>query len=156
MSDSRDFLRPWIQVPPEGDPSGDAWFDATLATDGDSRYEKLLVCSPGGDVMGAINFNEIVRGAFHSAYLGYWIGARYARQGVMTQAVALALRHGFSGLRLHRVEANLLPENAGSKALVKKLGFVKEGFSRRYLRIGERWRDHERWALTVEDWRERP
>ncbi|MGI0487716.1 GNAT family N-acetyltransferase [Pantanalinema rosaneae CENA516] len=53
---------------------------------------------------------------------------------------------------MHRVEANVQPQNRASIHLVERLGFTKEGFSRRYLKINEEWRDHERWALTVEDW----
>ncbi|NJK31682.1 MAG: GNAT family N-acetyltransferase [Deltaproteobacteria bacterium] len=151
---SRDFLERWIQVPDIGDdPDGRAWFDATLARVGDERFEKLLVFLRDGEVLvGALNFNEIVRGSFHSAYLGYWIGAEHSGRGLMTEALGLALTHGFEVLNLHRVEANLQPDNAASRALVRKWGFVKEGFSERYLWIGGQWRDHERWALTVERW----
>jgi len=73
----------------------------------------------------------------------------------MTEAIALMLRYAFADLRLHRIEANIQPGNVASIALVKRAGFVKEGFSRRYLKIGGRWRDHERWAILAEDWRAR-
>ena len=94
-------------------------------------------------------------GLFRSAYLGYQIGAPYARQGYMAAALRLALRHGFGALRLHRLEANVRPENVASLALVRRLGFTREGYSRRYLKIGGRWRDHERWPMLREDWRAR-
>lgn len=151
---SRDFLAGRIQVPDVAeDPDGTGWFDATLAAVGDPRFEKLvIVLRESGALIGALNFNEIVRGSFQSAYLGYWIGAAHARKGLMTEALTLALQHGFETLALHRVEANIQPDNAASRAVVRKLGFVQEGFSPRYLRIGNEWRDHERWALTVEDW----
>jgi ribosomal-protein-alanine N-acetyltransferase len=103
-------------------------------------------------VLGTINLRQIDRGGFHSAYLGYQIGAEFARQGYMTEAIALVLRHAFVDLKLHRLEANIQPGNVASIALVKRAGFVKEGFSRRYLKICGRWRDHERWAILVEDW----
>ena len=73
----------------------------------------------------------------------------------MTEALALTLRIAFGRLRLHRVEANIQPGNRASIALVRRAGFRREGLSPRYLKIGGRWRDHERWALTVEDWRRR-
>jgi ribosomal-protein-alanine N-acetyltransferase len=57
----------------------------------------------------------------------------------------------FGDLGLHRVEANIQPGNIRSTGLVQRLGFEKEGFSRRYLKIGGEWRDHERWALLAED-----
>ena len=62
------------------------------------------------------------------------------------------LRHAFDTLRLHRLEANIQPSNQASIALVRRAGFTREGFSRRYPKINGRWRDHERWAILREDW----
>ncbi len=73
----------------------------------------------------------------------------------MTEALQLMLQYAFGDLKLHRLEANIQPGNTASIALVKRAGFVLEGFSRRYLKIGGRWRDHERWALIAEDWKTR-
>jgi len=106
-----------------------------------------------GAVVGAVELSQIVLGVFRSAYLGYYLGAAYAGQGLMTEAIALTLNHAFTTMGLHRVEANIQPDNAASLALVAKLGFVREGYSRRYLKIRGRWRDHERWAILAEDWR---
>jgi ribosomal-protein-alanine N-acetyltransferase len=129
-------------------------FAAWLRTSRGRRHEKLLICRlDDGAVLGAVNVNEIVRGPSQSAFLGYWIGAPYARQGYMTEALQLALRHAFGVLKLHRVEANIMPANRASIALVKRAGFRREGYSPRYLKIAGHWADHERWALTAEDWR---
>ena len=106
-------------------------------------------------MLGAIELSQIVLGPFRSAYLGYFLGKPYARQGYMTEALGQAVRQAFTRIRLHRVEANIQPNNAASIALVKRLGFQKEGYSRRYLKIEGRWRDHERWALLAEDWHPR-
>jgi len=106
-------------------------------------------------ILGAIGISQIFYGLFRNAYLGYEIGAPFARQGYMTEALELALHYAFVRLRLHRLEANIQPENQPSLALVARLGFSREGYSRRYLKIGGRWRDHERWALLAEDWRAR-
>jgi ribosomal-protein-alanine N-acetyltransferase len=108
-----------------------------------------------GAILGSIGLSQIYRGFFQSAYLGYQIGAEFAGQGYMTEAVDLILRYAFVDLKLHRLEANIQPGNVASIALVRRAGFVKEGFSRRYLKICGRWRDHERWAILVEDWRAR-
>jgi [ribosomal protein S5]-alanine N-acetyltransferase len=70
----------------------------------------------------------------------------------MTEALPLALRHAFQTLELHRVEANIMPTNRSSLALVTRANFRREGYSPRYLKIAGRWRDHERWALLAEDW----
>ena len=116
----------------------------------------FLICrAADGIIVGAINISEIVRGVFWSGYLGYQIGAPYAGQRYMTAALQLALGFAFRRLRLHRVEANIQPGNRASLALVRRAGFRREGVSRRYLKIGGRWRDHERWALLAEEWRPR-
>ena len=105
---------------------------------------------PTGELAGVINLSEIVRGNFRSAYLGYYAFTPHDGQGWMAQGLALAIRDAFRRLRLHRVEANIQPGNKASLRLVKKLGFRREGYSPRYLKIGGRWRDHERWALLAD------
>jgi ribosomal-protein-alanine N-acetyltransferase len=72
----------------------------------------------------------------------------------MTEAVELILKHAFVNLKLHRVEANVQPQNTPSINVLKRCGFTKEGFSRNYLKICGKWRDHERWAIIKEDWKE--
>ena len=70
----------------------------------------------------------------------------------MKKGLSLVISHAFRDMKLHRIEANIQPENGRSKELVKALGFKLEGYSPRYLKIAGRWRDHERWALLSEDW----
>jgi ribosomal-protein-alanine N-acetyltransferase len=123
----------------------------------DSRHAThvgMLVCRREDHApVGVFNFSEIVRGAFQSAYLGYYGFAEHAGQGYMSEGLALVLQVGFRTLRLHRIEVNVQPRNTPSISLVRRGGFTREGFSRRYVKIAGRWRDHERWALLVEDWR---
>ena len=129
-------------------------FEAFLKRNTQKDGACFLVCRlQDGAVMGSIALSQIFLGGFRSAYLGYQIGEEFANQGYMTEALQLMLRHVFVKLKLHRLEANIQPENAASIALVKRAGFVKEGYSRRYLKICGRWRDHERWAILSEDWR---
>jgi [ribosomal protein S5]-alanine N-acetyltransferase len=116
----------------------------------------LIACRNDDDApVGMFNFSEIVRGAFQSTYLGYYALEPYAGQGYMSEGLALVLDVAFRKLRLHRVEVNVQPTNTRSTTLVRGAGFTREGFSRRYVKIAGRWRDHERWALLVEDWRAR-
>jgi ribosomal-protein-alanine N-acetyltransferase len=121
-----------------------------------STHAGLLVFRCDDDALvGVFNFSEIVRGGFQSAYLGYYAFAPHAGEGYMAEGLELALGVAFRALRLHRVEVNVQPDNRRSLALVRRAGFVREGFSRRYVRIGGRWRDHVRFALLAEDWRVR-
>jgi [ribosomal protein S5]-alanine N-acetyltransferase len=110
----------------------------------------FLVCPRGNDeIAGVINLSNIVMGAFRSGYLGYYAFAGFERQGLMREGLTAVVRHAFSKLKLHRLEANIQPDNAVSIALVRACGFAKEGYSPRYLKIGGRWRDHERWAILA-------
>ena len=116
----------------------------------------MLACEiEGGAIAGVFNLHEIVLGAMRSAYLSYYVGAPHAGRGLMTEGMELLLRHSFLHLRLHRLEANIQPGNRASIALVERCGFELEGFSPRYLKIRNRWRDHQRWALRAEVWRQR-
>jgi [ribosomal protein S5]-alanine N-acetyltransferase len=101
------------------------------------------------ELVGVINLSEIVMGVFRSAYLGYWGYPRTGGRGLMTHALQEAVRYAFDELGLHRVEANIQPDNVRSIALAQRAGFTKEGFSPAYLFIDGAWRDHERWALRA-------
>ncbi len=116
----------------------------------------MLVClREDGAIIGFFNLSHITRGALQSAYLGYAVGKPYAGNRYMREGLDLVLRRAFLELGLHRIEANIQPGNHASIALARGAGFSREGFSRRYLKIGGRWRDHERWAILVDDWRGR-
>lgn len=131
-----------------------AQFDAFLERNTRPDGACFLICrAEDGAIMGSIALSQIFRGGFQSAYLGYQIGEEFSGQGYMTEAIQLALRYAFTNLKLHRLEANIQPSNIPSIALVKRAGFVREGYSPRYLKICGRWRDHERWTILVEDWR---
>ncbi len=118
--------------------------------------DTTLVCRlEDGAIVGVFNLSQIFRRAFQSAYLGFYAGAPYAGRGYMREGMQLLLRHVFQTLKLHRVEANAQPQNVRSIALIRRSGFHREGFSPRYLKVAGRWRDHQRWAITAEDWRRR-
>lgn len=110
----------------------------------------LFVCvKESGAIVGVFNITNVVRGVFCSAYLGYYAFAGFERQGLMREGLRAVVRHAFARMKLHRLEANIQPGNAASIALVKSCGFAREGYSPRYLKIGGRWRDHERWAILA-------
>jgi len=95
--------------------------------------------------------SAIARGSANSAYLGYWIARQFAGRGIMPTALAMVIDHCFGDAGLHRVEANIRPENAASRRVVEKLGFRLEGTRERYIHIAGAWCDHLSYALTVED-----
>lgn len=131
-------------------------FDELLNRNETPENEFFLVCRAEDDaIAGAINLSQIFRSSFQNAYLGYYLFENFTGNGLMTEAVALILRRSFKTLKLHRVEANVQPENSASIKVLEKNNFAKEGFSPKYLKIGGRWRDHERWAIIVENWRNR-
>jgi ribosomal-protein-alanine N-acetyltransferase len=150
MRASRSLHRPWIYMPETREK-----YAAYVARAEDPRVEPFIACRlEDGAIVGFLNISEIVRGGFKSAFLGYGGVAGFAGQGYMTEALQLVLREAFTRIGLHRLEANIQPGNTPSIALAKRCGFELEGFSPRYLKVGGRWRDHERWAIRAESWRE--
>jgi len=117
----------------------------------DSHRGFLVVLRPSGDLVGAIHLNNIIRGPLQGAFLGYYAFAPHGGKGLMREGLWLVLHHAFQKLKLHRLEANIQPGNRPSIRLARSCGFVREGFSRRYLKVGSRWKDHERWAILAED-----
>ena len=140
--------RPWTYPPERADQ-----FDELYAR---SRRDDFLCLVSyrldTGEIAGVFTISQIVRGAFQSAYLGYYAHEAHAGQGLMREAIEQVLDHAFNAVGLHRIEANIQPGNAPSIALARGAGFRLEGFSPRYLLIGGQWRDHERYAITADEW----
>lgn len=151
VSSSRRLHHPWVFPP--ADDKAVASYIRNAASD---RLLGFLVClRESEEIVGVVNLSEIVYGNFLSAYLGFYGHAEHSGLGYMREGLHLVLRHAFRTLGLHRIEANVQPGNGRSLALLKTLGFKKEGFSPKYLKIGGRWRDHERWAILAEEWKVR-
>ena len=145
--ESRRLHRPWTYPPERADQ-----FDELYSRSRREDFLCLLACrTDNGEIAGVFTISQIVRGAFQSAYLGYYAHERHAGQGLMREALEQILDHAFGPLGLHRVEANIQPGNQPSIALARGAGFRLEGFSPRYLLIGGQWRDHERYAIAVDE-----
>ena len=143
---NRDFHRPWSH--PFTDEEGfSAWFENL----GDQNVSLMVRQVEDNAIVGVFNFTEIVRGVFQNAYLGFYGMEAYCGRGLMTAGLMGAIHHAFTELELHRIEANIRPENERSIALVARVGFRKEGVSPNYLFLDGAWRDHERWAICQED-----
>jgi len=158
-ADAREFVRaakasvelhrPWVF--PALSAKG---FEEYLVRIQNSRHEGYFVCRKSDDALvGVINLSEIVRGSLQGAFVGYWGVDGMVGQGLMTEGLALVLDEAFDSVALHRLEINIQPDNVRSIALVRRLGFRKEGFSPKYLKINGKWCDHERWAMIDEEWR---
>ena len=147
---SRKLHRGWASPP-----RTEKQFFETLKRLRSQSHIGYWVCTEDGQLAGVININEIVRGRFCSGYLGYYALVPHNGQGYMKRGLYAVLSEAFGKHRLHRLEANIQPDNEISRLLVRRLGFRLEGFSPRYLKIAGRWRDHERWALTAEEWKKR-
>ena len=145
--ESHRLHRPWTYPPERADQ-----FDELYSRSRREDFLCLLACrTDDGAIAGVFTISQIVRGAFQSAYLGYYAHERHAGQGLMREALEQILDHSFGALGLHRVEANIQPGNGPSIALARGGGFRLEGFSPRYLLIGGQWRDHERYAITADE-----
>jgi ribosomal-protein-alanine N-acetyltransferase len=144
--DSRTFLQPWEPTWPADDLTRPA-FRRRLSIYGRDQdlgqgYAFFVFRKTDNALLGGLNLREIRRGVAQTGALGYWIGARYARQGHTLDAVRQIVRFAFDRLALHRLEAACLPENEASRRLLETAGFTQEGYARGYLKIDGRWRDH--------------
>ena len=151
---NRAFLEPW-------EPSrGEAWFtvDAQLA---DVRRSMEMAREDRGyhfgiwfqdRLAGRIALNDVVRGVFQNAHLGYFVAEDLGRRGIATEATRQILEYAFLQLGLHRVQAAVIPGNAASLRVLEKAGFRTEGLALRYLEISGAWRDHHILAITREEW----
>lgn len=154
---NRVFLEPWEPVHP------DSYFTvagqqeavrASLARQAEGSGFFQVILDESGAVAGRINLNNIVRGAFHSASVGYWLAEDAGGRGLATRAVIEVADIAFGTLRLHRLEAGTLPGNHRSQAVLRRAGFERFGYAPRYLRIAGRWQDHilfQRLNLRFED-----
>jgi ribosomal-protein-alanine N-acetyltransferase len=143
---SRTLHGPWITPP-----ASEAELRGVLAAPPETRLSYGIRVEDG-NLAGVVNINSIIRGAFQNGFLGYYALSPYERHGNVREGMIAVLARAFGEHELHRVEANIQPANERSIRLIRSLGFRLEGHSPRYLKIGEEWRDHDRYAMTVEDW----
>lgn len=152
---SRAFLEPWEPIWPNDDLERPAYRRRLARWSEEIRdgvaFPFFLFARADGALLGGVTLSQVRRGVTQAGTIGYWMGARHAGRGLMTEAVGLLARHAFTGLALHRLEAACLPDNARSIRLLEKVGFAREGLARAYLRIAGEWRDHILWGLLDGD-----
>jgi len=153
--ESRAFLTPWEPTWPMDDLTRAAFRRRIRRYVQDIRednaYPFFVFRSDDNAFLGGVTLSNVRRGVTQSTSVGYWIGKNYAKQGYMSAAVSAIVPFVFDQLRLHRLEAACLPSNAASIRLLEKVGFTREGFARRYLRINGVWQDHFLYAMLSDD-----
>ena len=123
----------------------------TLTKNGSALRLHLFVKDSPGKLIGDINFSNVIKGSFLSCHLGYKVDKEEINKGYMTEALISVIPFVFDKMKLHRVEANVLPQNKASIRLLEKLGFENEGRAKKYLKINGKWEDHLRFALLNEN-----
>ena len=152
---SRDFLMPWEPTWPADDLTRAAFRRRLKRYAEDQRtdqaYAFFLFRREDEELIGGLTLANIRRGVAQAGSLGYWMGAPFERRGYMTAAVLALVPFAFGTLRLHRLEAACIPNNAASIRLLEKTGFVREGYAREYLCINGIWQDHLLYARLQDD-----
>jgi [ribosomal protein S5]-alanine N-acetyltransferase len=146
VNTSADFLHPWVYLP-----GTVAEFDKYLNRFDGKTADCIVICDrESGIIAGSVSVNDIIRGPYQRATLGYNSFAPSAGRGYMSEGLGLIVQFAFNEWGLHRLEADIQPENEASKGFASRLGFRKEGYAPGFILIEEVWRDHERWAITAE------
>ena len=143
MNSNDQFLYPWVRPVK----TKDEFLKYYQTFNRISAEGFLLEHLENNEIVGLVSLGGILRGALQSGQLGFYLSETYSKKGFMSEALKGIIPYIFKNLRLHRIEANVQPNNRASKALIKKMGFVNEGFSQRFMYIYGAWRDHERWAI---------
>jgi len=160
LNENAEHFSPWDPTPPDGFYSEEYWKRHltrafTEFLEGRALRLKLFYRDqPDGEVVGTCNFDQIFRGPFQACYLGYKIAAKYEGEGLMNEALQVAIRYVFDELHLHRIMANYMPHNVRSGHLLNRLGFRVEGTAKDYLFINGAWRDHVLTSLTNPNFKE--
>lgn len=142
---NREHLDPWSPVRSDRFFTVEGQLDLVerrLVAMSEDRGAFFVVLDAAGDVVGEINLNDVVRGAFQNGHVGYWLAASAQGQGLMTRAVEEVASHAFDVMRLHRLQAGTLASNARSQAVLRRTGFERFALAPRYLKIDGRWQDH--------------
>ncbi len=152
---SRSFLEPWEPIWPADDLTRSAFRRRLKRYAEDQRtdqaYSFFIFRTDGNVLVGGVTLSNVRRGVAQTGSIGYWMGAPYARQGLMSRALRVLIPFSFLNLRLHRLEAACISTNVASIRLLEKSGFLREGYARQYLCINGMWQDHLLYARLKDD-----
>lgn len=147
-AENREWLSPWeATIPPISEDSYKelpSFFEMVRILNHEARQGRAFSFAiwQGKNLIGQISLGGVIYGAMRGGHIGYWIDRNFANRGYTTKAVEILTQYAFDELKLHRVEINLRPENASSRRVAEKAGFIFEGERARYLHIDGQWRDH--------------
>jgi ribosomal-protein-alanine N-acetyltransferase len=147
-AENRDWLSPWEATIPaisqESYKELPSYFEMVRILNREARNGRSFSFAiwHGTNLIGQISLGGVIYGAMRGGHIGYWIDRNFANRGYTTAAVKIITQYAFEVLKLHRVEINLRPENASSRRVAEKAGFIFEGDRPRYLHIDGQWRDH--------------
>lgn len=150
-AENRDWLTPWeatIPLIPGEDAQNPShlpsYFEMVRTLNSEARNGRSFSFAiwHQRNLVGQISLGGLIYGAMRGGHIGYWIDKNYANRGFTTQAVTAVTEFSFTSLDLHRIEINVRPENAASRRVAEKAGYIFEGERPRYLHIGGTWRDH--------------
>lgn len=147
-SASETFLSDWVK-PLLIDSEFKTYLERISHDDNEGFFVRLITSN---EIVGVININNIIRGSLQNGFLGFYCFQEYAKRGFMSEGLQLVIGYAFETMKLHRLEANIQPTNHASLAFIQRNHFRKEGYSPNYLMVNGVWEDHERFALTAEDW----
>ncbi|MCO4794191.1 MAG: GNAT family N-acetyltransferase [Bacteriovoracaceae bacterium] len=157
-NENKEHLSPWDPAKPSGFYTKGYWQSRIQAAQNDwlekSCLRLVVKESSSKKIIGFINFTGIERGPFQACRLGYKVHHEFEGQGYMKESLTAAINYTFEKMNIHRIEANYIPDNIRSGHLLNKIGFVKEGEAKNYLKINGRWQDHILTSLTNEKWRD--
>lgn len=148
---NREFLAPWEPIRSENYFTADGQHTVIRADlEQHEQGSKMphVILDDSGHVVGRVSLNGIVRGAFQSCALSYWVSASHNGRGFATKAVSAIVRVAFEDLGLHRVQAETLLHNVGSQRVLERNGFVRYGMAPEYLNIAGRWQDHAMYQVV--------
>jgi len=162
VAESREAWAPWTPAASPTLTAADLYrheLERTERSRAAGTHLRLAAFEAAGRLVGLFALNEIVRGVFQSAYASWQVRTGFEGRGLGTEGAHALVDIAFAspprGIRLHRVQANVMPANVASVRVAEKVGFRREGVAVRYLRIAGSWADHVMFAVTAEEWGER-
>jgi ribosomal-protein-alanine N-acetyltransferase len=148
---------PWESTPKDFYYTKNYWEKRIEEACNDFEFDKScylnLYAKEDKQLVGVINYDKFIRGAFHSCFLGFKISKQMQGKGLMTEALQASINYVFKELNLHRIAANYMPHNKASAKVLAKCGFEQEGIAKDYLRINGKWEQHVLTACLNEKWR---